>query len=653
MDAKFKLVSEYKPTGDQPNAIQSLSEGMLKGYKNQVLKGVTGSGKTFTMANIIANLNRPALVLAHNKTLAAQLCSEFRALFPDNAVEYFVSYYDYYQPEAYVPGKDVYIEKDSSINDEIDKLRHSATSALFERRDVIIVSSVSCIYSLGDPIEYKNQVISLRPGLKMRREELIKKLVSLQYTRSDIAMERNKFRVRGDVVEIFPAESSGDAVRVEFFGHEIERLSLINTITGEITARLAHSAIYPASHYVTNEDKKEAALEEIKREMEAREIEFLKSDRHVEAQRIRERTLYDIECIREIGYCSGVENYSRVLSGREPGSVPYTLLDYFPNDFVLFIDESHMTIPQVRGMSGGDTARKRNLIDYGFRLPSAYDNRPLRFEEFMKKKGQTIYVSATPAEFELSLSENTVEQIIRPTGLLDPEIEVRPIAGQIDDLMSEINDRAKRKERILVTTLTKKMAEDLTEFFEKNSIRCKYMHYDIDTIERMELLRGFRMGEFDVLVGINLLREGLDLPEVTLVAILDADKEGFLRSESALIQTTGRAARNSDGKVIMYADKITGSMRRAIDETNRRRDIQHEYNVQNGITPKTIVKEIRSTLEITSKADLDAGMHGKLSEKAKATLIEKLTADMKKAAKTLDFETAAALRDKIKLINSK
>ncbi|MDD2269651.1 MAG: excinuclease ABC subunit UvrB, partial [Eubacteriales bacterium] len=604
MDAKFKLVSEYKPTGDQPNAIQSLSEGMLKGYKNQVLKGVTGSGKTFTMANIIANLNRPALVLAHNKTLAAQLCSEFRALFPDNAVEYFVSYYDYYQPEAYVPGKDVYIEKDSSINDEIDKLRHSATSALFERRDVIIVSSVSCIYSLGDPIEYKNQVISLRPGLKMRREELIKKLVSLQYTRSDIAMERNKFRVRGDVVEIFPAESSGDAVRVEFFGHEIERLSLINTITGEITARLAHSAIYPASHYVTNEDKKEAALEEIKREMEAREIEFLKSDRHVEAQRIRERTLYDIECIREIGYCSGVENYSRVLSGREPGSVPYTLLDYFPNDFVLFIDESHMTIPQVRGMSGGDTARKRNLIDYGFRLPSAYDNRPLRFEEFMKKKGQTIYVSATPAEFELSLSENTVEQIIRPTGLLDPEIEVRPIAGQIDDLMSEINDRAKRKERILVTTLTKKMAEDLTEFFEKNSIRCKYMHYDIDTIERMELLRGFRMGEFDVLVGINLLREGLDLPEVTLVAILDADKEGFLRSESALIQTTGRAARNSDGKVIMYADKITGSMRRAIHETNRRRDIQHEYNVQNGITPKTIVKEIRSTLEITSKADL-------------------------------------------------
>lgn len=653
MDAKFKLVSEYKPTGDQPNAIQSLSEGILKGYQNQVLKGVTGSGKTFTMANIIANLNRPALVLAHNKTLAAQLCSEFRALFPDNAVEYFVSYYDYYQPEAYVPGKDVYIEKDSSINDEIDKLRHSATSALFERRDVIIVSSVSCIYSLGDPVEYKNQVISLRPGLKMRREELIKRLVSLQYTRSDLAMERNKFRVRGDVVEIFPAESSGDAVRVEFFGHEIERVSLINTITGEITARLAHSAIYPASHYVTNEDKKEAALEEIKREMEAREIEFLKSDRHVEAQRIRERTLYDIECIREIGYCSGVENYSRVLSGREPGSVPYTLLDYFPNDFVLFIDESHMTIPQVRGMSGGDTARKRNLIEYGFRLPSAYDNRPLRFEEFMKKKGQTIYVSATPAEFELSLSENTVEQIIRPTGLLDPEIEVRPIAGQIDDLMSEINDRAKRKERILVTTLTKKMAEDLTEFFEKNSIRCKYMHYDIETIERMELLRDFRMGEFDVLVGINLLREGLDLPEVTLVAILDADKEGFLRSESALIQTTGRAARNSDGKVIMYADKITGSMRRAIDETNRRREIQHKYNVENGITPTTIVKEIRSTLEITSKADLDAGMHGKLSEQAKATLIEKLTADMKKAAKTLDFETAAAFRDKIKLINSK
>ena len=652
MDGKFKLVSEFEPTGDQPNAIKSLTEGVLKNCNNQVLKGVTGSGKTFTMANIIANLNRPALVLAHNKTLAAQLCSEFRALFPENAVEYFVSYYDYYQPEAYVPGKDVYIEKDSSINDEIDKLRHSATSALFERNDVIIVSSVSCIYSLGDPEEYKNQVISLRPNMKMRREELIKRLVSLQYIRSDIAMERNKFRVRGDVVEIFPSSSSGDAVRVEFFGNEIERLSIINTVTGEITARLAHSAIYPASHYVTNEETREAALEEIKREMEAREIEFLKADKYVEAQRIRERTLYDIECIRELGYCSGVENYSRILSGREPGSVPKTLLDFFPKNFIMFIDESHVTIPQVRGMSGGDTARKRNLIDYGFRLPSAYDNRPLRFDEFMKKKNQTIYVSATPADFELSLSENTVEQLIRPTGLLDPEIEVRPVAGQIDDLMSEINERAKRKERVLVTTLTKKMAEDLTEFFEKNSIRCRYMHYDTDTIDRMTLLRDFRLGEFDVLVGINLLREGLDLPEVTLIAILDADKEGFLRSETSLIQTIGRAARNSEGKVIMYADKITGSMRRAIDETNRRREIQHAYNVEHGITPTTIVKEIRSTLEITSKKDIDAGIQGKLSEKNRVALIEKLTLDMKKAAKALDFEAAAALRDKIKQLSS-
>ena len=653
MNGKFKLVSEYKPTGDQPEAIRLLSEGIRQGYNNQVLKGVTGSGKTFTMANIIASLNRPALVLAHNKTLAAQLCSEFRALFPENAVEYFVSYYDYFQPEAYIPGKDVYIEKDSSINDEIDKLRHSATSALFERRDVISVSSVSCIYSLGDPDEYQKQVISLRPGMKMRREELVKRLVSLQFTRSDLALERNRFRVRGDVVEIFESSSSGDAVRVEFFGNEIERLSVINTVTGEITARLSHAAIYPASHYITDEEKRLAALDDIKQEMEAREAEFIRQDRYVEAQRIRERTMYDIECIRELGYCSGVENYSRVLARREPGSVPYTLLDYFPKDFLLFIDESHVTVPQVKGMSGGDTARKRNLIDYGFRLPSAYDNRPLKFDEFMQKKGQTIYVSATPAEFELSLSSCVVEQLIRPTGLIDPEIEVRPITGQIDDLMSEINERAKRKERVLVTTLTKKMAEDLTEFFEKNAIKCRYMHYDIETIERMELLRDLRKGEYDVLVGINLLREGLDLPEVTLVAILDADKEGFLRSESALIQTVGRAARNASGKVIMYADNITGSMKRAIDETNRRRKIQTEYNEKHGITPKTIVKEIRETLEITSKSDIDAGLQGKLSGKARLELIEKLTADMKKAAKQLDFETAAVLRDRIKQLSGK
>ncbi|HBL85302.1 MAG TPA: excinuclease ABC subunit B [Clostridiales bacterium] len=650
MNGKFKLVSEYVPTGDQPQAIEALCNGIEKGYKNQVLKGVTGSGKTFTMANIISKLNHPALILAHNKTLAAQLCSEFRALFPQNSVEYFVSYYDYYQPEAYVPGKDVYIEKDSSINDEIDKLRHSATSALFERNDVIIVSSVSCIYSLGNPEEYKKQVISLRPGMKMHREELIKRLVSLQYSRSDIAMERNKFRVRGDVVEIFPSNTSTDATRVEFFGNEIERLSLINIITAEVTARISYAAIYPASHYVTDEKKREAALVEIQKEMEEREKEFLKEEKFVEAQRIRERTLYDIESIREIGYCSGVENYSRVLSGRAPGSVPYTLLDYFPKDFLMFIDESHVSVSQVKGMSGGDTARKKNLIDYGFRLPSAYDNRPLRFNEFMKKKGQTIYVSATPAPYELSITDNLVEQLLRPTGLLDPEIEVRPVAGQIDDLMSEINTRAANKERILVTTLTKKMAEDLTEFFEKNSIRCRYMHYDIDTIERIELLRGLRAGDFDVLVGINLLREGLDLPEVTLVAILDADKEGFLRSESTLIQTVGRAARNSAGKVIMYADRITGSMERAIKETNRRRKIQHEYNIEHNITPTTIVKEIRSSLEITSKKDIDAAVMGKMNEANKRMLIEKLTTDMKNAAKVLDFETAAALRDKIKLI---
>lgn len=646
----FKLKSDYLPTGDQPMAIEKLIDGINKGYTDQTLVGVTGSGKTFTMANIIAGLNRPTLVLAHNKTLAAQLCAEFKALFPENAVEYFVSYYDYYQPEAYVPGKDVYIEKDSSINEEIDKLRHSATSALFERRDVIIVSSVSCIYSLGDPNEYKKQVISLRPGLIFPREDIIKRLVSLQYIRSDMGFERNNFRVRGDVLEIFPSNTNTDAIRVELFGDEIERISQINVVTGEVVARLAHAAVYPASHYVTNEEVRKKALDDIVAELDDRIIYFEEQQKLIEAQRIKERVMFDVEQIREIGYCSGVENYSRVLSGRAPGSVPYTLMDYFPSDFLLLIDESHVTVPQVRGMSGGDYSRKKNLIDYGFRLPSAFDNRPLKFNEFIDKRGQTVYVSATPAKYEKEHSQQTVEQIIRPTGLLDPEIEVRPIKGQIDDLIGEIRKRTENNERVLVTTLTRKMAEDLSEFFELNKVRCRYMHYDVDTIDRMDLLRGLRAGEFDVLVGINLLREGLDLPEVSLVAILDADKEGFLRSESALIQTIGRAARNENGKVIMYADKITGSMKRAIGETNRRRKIQDEYNKEHGIIPKTIIKEIRANLEITSKAEIEAGEKGKLSKTAKRKLIDKLTADMKRAAKELDFETAAALRDKIKRI---
>ncbi|PKM63022.1 MAG: excinuclease ABC subunit B [Firmicutes bacterium HGW-Firmicutes-21] len=646
----FVLKSEYKPTGDQPMAIDRLTEGIIKGYTDQTLVGVTGSGKTFTMANIIARLNRPTLVLAHNKTLAAQLCSEFRALFPENAVEYFVSYYDYYQPEAYVPGKDVYIEKDSSVNEEIDKLRHSATSSLFERRDVIIVSSVSCIYSLGDPDEYRKQVISLRPGLVFPREDIIKRLVSLQYTRSDLGFERNNFRVRGDVLEIFPSNTNTEAIRVELFGDEIERISQINIVTGEAVSRLSHAAVYPASHYVTNEEVRKKALENIFAELDERIIYFEERGKLIEAQRIKERVLFDLEQIREIGFCSGVENYSRVLAGREPGSVPFTLMDYFPSDYLLFIDESHVTVPQVKGMSGGDYSRKKNLIDYGFRLPSAYDNRPLKFHEFDAKRGKTVYVSATPAEYEKELSQQIVEQIIRPTGLLDPEVEVRPITGQIDDLLGEIRQHAERNERILVTTLTKKMAEDLSEFLELNRVRCRYMHYDVDTIDRMDLLRGLRAGEFDVLVGINLLREGLDLPEVSLVAILDADKEGFLRSQSALIQTIGRAARNEHGKVIMYADKITGSMQRAIEETNRRRKIQDEHNRLHGIVPRTIIKEIRANLEITSKAEMEAGEQGKLSKDARSKLIDKLTADMKRAAKELDFETAAAIRDKIKRI---
>jgi len=645
----FELIAPYSSTGDQPEAIAKLTEGVENGLQEQVLLGVTGSGKTFTMANVIANVNRPTLVLAHNKTLAAQLCSEFREFFPNNAVEYFVSYYDYYQPEAYVPGKDVYIEKDSAVNAEIDKLRHSATSALFERRDVIIVASVSCIFSLGDPEEYREQVLSLRPGMHFPREQLIKRLVGMQYSRSDIGFDRNNFRVRGDVVEIFPSNEDSAAVRVELFGDEIERISRINTVTGEVDARLLYAPVYPASHYVTSEQKRDKALRDIEDELAERIAFFEKSGKLIEAQRIRERVLFDIEQIREIGFCNGVENYSRVLAGREPGSEPYTLLDYFPPDFLMFIDESHVTVPQVRGMSGGDTARKKNLIDYGFRLPSAYDNRPLKFDEFLKKKGQTIYVSATPGPFETQRAERTVEQIIRPTGLLDPEVEVRPVAGQIDDLLGEIRRRTESDERVLVTTLTKKMAEDLSEYLQNNGVNCKYMHYDIETIERIELLRGLRAGEFDVLVGINLLREGLDLPEVSLVAILDADKEGFLRSESSLIQTIGRAARNAHGKVIMYADKVTGSMRRAIDETERRRAAQDAYNRANGITPKTIVKEIRDPIEVTLKDDASPAADAeKLPKEKKKQLAEKLTAEMKRAAKELDFETAAALRDRIR-----
>ena len=645
----FELIAPYSSTGDQPEAIAKLTEGVENGLQEQVLLGVTGSGKTFTMANVIANVNRPTLVLAHNKTLAAQLCSEFREFFPNNAVEYFVSYYDYYQPEAYVPGKDVSIEKDSAVNAEIDKLRHSATSALFERRDVIIVASVSCIFSLGDPEEYREQVLSLRPGMHFPREQLIKRLVGMQYSRSDIGFDRNNFRVRGDVVEIFPSNEDSAAVRVELFGDEIERISRINTVTGEVDARLLYAPVYPASHYVTSEQKRDKALRDIEDELAERIAFFEKSGKLIEAQRIRERVLFDIEQIREIGFCNGVENYSRVLAGREPGSEPYTLLDYFPPDFLMFIDESHVTVPQVRGMSGGDTARKKNLIDYGFRLPSAYDNRPLKFDEFLKKKGQTIYVSATPGPFETQRAERTVEQIIRPTGLLDPEVEVRPVAGQIDDLLGEIRRRTESDERVLVTTLTKKMAEDLSEYLQNNGVNCKYMHYDIETIERIELLRGLRAGEFDVLVGINLLREGLDLPEVSLVAILDADKEGFLRSESSLIQTIGRAARNAHGKVIMYADKVTGSMRRAIDETERRRAAQDAYNRANGITPKTIVKEIRDPIEVTLKDDASPAADAeKLPKEKKKQLVEKLTAEMKRAAKELDFETAAALRDRIR-----
>lgn len=646
MKDQFELVSEYSPTGDQPQAIDKLASGVLHGAREQTLLGVTGSGKTFTMANIIAKINRPALVLAHNKTLAAQLCSEFKSFFPHNAVEYFVSYYDYYQPEAYIPNTDTYIEKDSAINDEIDKLRHSATLALSERRDVIIVASVSCIYSLGSPIDYRSMVISLRPGMIKSRDELLKKLVDIQYERNDINFIRNKFRVRGDVVEIFPANASENVIRVEFFGDEIERITEINALTGEVKGILSHTAIYPASHYIVPKEKMDAAIREIEAEMEERVQYFKENNMLLEAQRITQRTLYDIEMLQEIGFCKGIENYSRILSGREKGSTPNTLLDYFPEDYLLFVDESHVSIPQVRGMFAGDYARKKTLIDYGFRLPSAFDNRPLNFDEFYSKINQAIYVSATPGEFERGNSTQVVEQVIRPTGLIDPEVIVKPIEHQIDDLLSEIHLRAERHERVLVTTLTKKMAEDLTDYFSKMGVRVKYMHHDIDTIERMEIIRDLRLGEFDVLVGINLLREGLDIPEVSLVAILDADKEGFLRSETSLVQTIGRAARNSEGKVIMYADRVTDSMERAISETLRRREIQQAYNKAHGITPKTILKDVRSVLEISRSVDPDK--KGKrLSKAERESLVDRMTKEMKDAAKLLEFEHAAMLRDKI------
>lgn len=644
----FKLVAPYKPTGDQPEAIAKLVEGIKRGDKEQTLLGVTGSGKTFTMANIIQQVQKPTLILAHNKTLAAQLCSEFREFFPESSVEYFVSYYDYYQPEAYIPTTDTYIEKDSAINDEIDKLRHSATSALSERRDVIIVASVSCIYSLGDPIDYRSMVISLRPGMTKKRDDVIHKLVEIQYERNDINFVRNKFRVRGDVIEIFPSYSNDTAYRIEFFGDEIDRISEVNPLTGDVKGILQHVAIYPASHYVVSQEKMEAAIADIYQEMERCVKAFEAEGKLLEAQRIRQRTEYDIEMLRETGFCKGIENYSRVMSGRPAGSAPFTLLDYFPKDFLLFVDESHVTLPQVRGMYGGDRSRKESLINFGFRLPSAYDNRPLTFDEFYERLGQKIFVSATPGEFERSRSAAIVEQVIRPTGLLDPEVIVKPTEGQIDDLISEINIRTARKERVLVTTLTKKMAEDLTDYLEAAGIKVRYMHHDIDTIERMEIIRDLRKGEFDVLVGINLLREGLDIPEVSLVAILDADKEGFLRSETSLIQTIGRAARNAQGQVIMYADTVTPSMEKALRETQRRREKQMAYNGANGITPQSIKKEVREILEITSRSEIDANKPTKrLSRVEREQLIKQLTAEMKAAAKILEFEHAAYLRDRI------
>lgn len=646
----FELVSEYKPAGDQPEAIQKLAQGIKLGFEEQTLLGVTGSGKTFTMANIIQEVQKPTLVLAHNKTLAAQLCSELREFFPNNAVEFFVSYYDYYQPEAYIASTDTYIEKDSAINEEIERLRHSATSALAERDDVIIVASVSCIYSLGDPIDYKKMVISLRPGMEVSYESLMKRLTEIQYERNDIAFERNRFRVRGDTMEIWPVYTDSFAYRVEFFGDEIERISEINPLTGERMREVQHAAIYPASHYVTPKDKMQTAIQEIREEMEQRVAWFKENEKFVEAQRIEQRTRYDMEMMEEIGFCSGIENYSRVLSGRELGSAPYTLMDYFPKDFLMIIDESHVTIPQVRAMYAGDQARKKSLIDNGFRLPSALDNRPLNFAEFQQRIHQVIYVSATPSDFEKSRSSQIVEQLIRPTGLLDPKIFVRPIEGQIDDLIGEINARTARKERVLVTTLTVKMAEDLTDYLENAGIRVRYLHHDVKTIQRMEIIRDLRLGVFDVLVGINLLREGLDLPEVSLVAILDADKEGFLRSETALVQTMGRAARNADGEVILYADTRTPSMERAIRETERRRAIQQKFNEEHGIVPKTIVKQVRDIIEISAPASEVGAVLSKkkLDKTQRLQRIAILRKQMKEAATMLEFELAADLRDQIR-----
>ena len=645
---EFRVVSEYQPSGDQPEAIDALASGLENGLEEQVLLGVTGSGKTYTMAKVIERLQRPTLVLAHNKTLAAQLCSEFREFFPENAVEYFVSYYDYYQPEAYIPHTDTFIEKDASINDEIERLRHSATSSLFERRDVIVVASVSCIYGLGDPIDYANMVISLRPGQRRDPDELMRKLIDIRYERNDIAFERNMFRVRGDTIDIFPAYASDHAARIEFFGDEIDRISDINVVTGAPIRTLSHVAIYPASHYVTTKEKMARAIEEIRRECDERVRYFEEHGKLLEAQRIRQRTDYDIEMMQELGYCSGIENYSRIISERAPGSAPMTLLDYFPDDFILFVDESHVTLPQVRAMYRGDRARKETLVEYGFRLPSAFDNRPLKFAEFQSRIHQAVYVSATPGEYERERAGQIAEQIIRPTGLLDPEIDVRPVEGQIDDLIGEINARIQKQQRTLVTTLTKKMAEDLTAYLTNAGIRCRYLHHDIGAIERMEIIRDLRMGEFDVLVGINLLREGLDLPEVSLVAILDADKEGFLRSETSLIQTIGRAARNAEGKVIMYADQETAAMHAAITETNRRRAKQQAYNEAHGIQPKTIVKSVRELLEISGSVTETARHDGvKMTEQERRAEIARLEKEMKKAAKMLEYEYAAVLRDRL------
>ena len=644
----FQLHSQFKPTGDQPQAIEALVRGLNLGLDEQVMLGVTGSGKTFTMANVIAQLNRPTLVLAHNKTLAAQLCAEFREFFPNNAVEYFISYYDYYQPEAYIAHTDTYIEKDSSVNDEIERLRHAATSSLFERRDVIVVASVSCIYGLGDPIDYQSMVISLRPGQNMDRDHLLRRLVEIRYERNDLNFARNNFRVRGDTVEIYPAYWSGRAIRVEFFGDEIDRICEINAVSGMVERVVNHVAIYPASHYVASKEKMARAIREIEEEMHRQVRYFEENDKLLEAQRIRQRTLYDIEMMEQIGFCSGIENYSRVISGRAPGSAPMTLLDYFPDDFLMFIDESHVTLPQVRAMYAGDRSRKESLVDYGFRLPSAFDNRPLNFEEFQSKLNQVIYVSATPAEYELSRAGQVTEQVIRPTGLLDPEVDVRPIAGQIDDLMEEIHLRAEKDERVLVTTLTKKMAEDLTEYLRKHGVKVRYMHSEVSALERMEIIRDLRMAKFDVLVGINLLREGLDLPEVSLVAVLDADKEGFLRSRTSLIQTMGRAARNADGKVILYADTVTPSMQEAMDETARRREIQMAYNKANGIVPKTIKKSIRDLIEISAPDTETKGKAGvKMTKAEKEKEIARLEKAMREAAKMMEYEYAAVLRDQI------